>query len=56
MIDCYGMVVNVLQDHVRVNETLKTVEIYNDFGVQLVLRNLSDDEFFAFSELFKNHY
>ena len=48
-------IVKALGDHVRVNETLKTVEIYDEYGVKLVLRNLDDATYTAFAEYFV-HY
>ena len=48
-------IINELNSHVRVNTTLKTVEIYNEFGVQLVLRDLKDDVYEAFKSKFQNY-
>lgn len=47
-------IVNALKGHVRVNVTLKTVEIYNEYGVQLVLRDLDEDTYNAFKETYQN--
>ena len=44
-----------LKDHVRVNTTLKTVEIYDEYGVKLVLRDLTDAEYEAFAKTFKKY-
>ena len=47
-------IVNELSNHIRVNTTLKTVEIYNEYGVQMVLRNLEDNVYEAFKSKFQN--
>ena len=48
-------IINALDSHIRVNTTLKTVEIYNDYGVQMVLRDLKDDVYEAFKTKFQNY-
>lgn len=48
-------IINELFGHVRVNTTLKTVEIYNEYGVQLVLRNLDEETYGAFKSRFQNY-
>lgn len=44
-----------LNGHVRVNTTLKTVEIYNEFGVQLVLRDLPKEQYESFEKLYEKY-
>ena len=44
-----------LNGHVRVNTTLKTVEIYNEFGVQLVLRDLDESTYASFKNTYQNY-
>ena len=39
-----SVVVDSLQKHVRINKDTNTVEFYNDYGVKMVLRNLSEEE------------
>jgi hypothetical protein len=41
-------IVRALIGHVRVNESNKTVEIYNEYGTKMVLRDLNDETFNAF--------
>lgn len=41
-------IVRALKGHVRVNESNKTVEIYNEYGTKMVLRDLDDETFNAF--------
>ena len=43
-------IINALKGYVRVNKTLKTVEIYNEYGVQLVLHNLAEETLRAFEK------
>lgn len=47
-------IINELSDHIRVNTANKTVEIYDNYGVKLVLRNLDDESFEAFKSKFRN--
>ena len=48
-----SVVVDTLQKHVRVNKETNSVEFYNEYGVKMVLRNLSDEEIAAYSLLFR---
>lgn len=48
-----SIVVGSLQEHVRINKDTNTVEFYDDYGVKMVLRNLSIDEIAAYSLLFR---
>ena len=48
-----NIVIDTLQKHVRLNKETNTVEFYNDYGVKMVLRNLSDKEIAAYSLLFR---
>ena len=47
-------ILNSLSDHIRVNVSTKAVEIYNEHGVKLVLRDLDEDNFNAFKRRFQN--
>ena len=49
------MILNELSDHIRVNTTTKSVEIYNEYGVQLVLRDLKEEVYEAFKSKFYNY-
>ena len=55
MVNFDELIINALRDHIRVNTTLKTVEIYNEYGVQLVLRDLDEDTFEAFKNEYQNY-
>ena len=48
------LITKALEGHVRVNVTMKSVEIYNEYGVQMVLRNLDPETFEAFKEKYQN--
>lgn len=41
-----------LVGHIRVNDSNKTVEIYDEHGVKAVLRNLSDEQYEAFKSFY----
>ena len=45
-------VLNALSPYVRVNKDNKTVEIYNEYGVKLVLRDLEESVYDAFVSVF----
>ena len=45
-------IINELRDYIRVNESTKTVEVYNEYGVKLVLRDLSEETYKAFANAF----
>jgi len=49
------LLVAALKDHVRVNVDLKTVEIYDAYGVKTVLRDLDADTYDVFASLFKKY-
>ena len=49
MVNFDEVIVETLRGNIRVNETLKTVEIYDEFGVKLVLRNLTETQYEAFA-------
>lgn len=55
MINYGELVINALKGHIRVNKTLKTVEIYDDFGVKTVLRDLSDSTIEAFEHYYPTY-
>lgn len=46
---------NTLGKHVRVNTSNKTVELYDDYGVKIVLRNLTDEEYQDYLDNFKKY-
>ena len=47
-------IINALSDNIRVNTSNKTVEIYDEYGVKLVLRNLEDGVYESFKSRFQN--
>lgn len=47
-------IISMLDKHIRVNTTNKTVEIYNEYGVALVLRDLPEENYNAFKARFTN--
>ena len=49
------LICDSLKGHVRVNTTLKTVEIYDEFGVKLVLRNLDSGTYEAYKSRYQNY-
>lgn len=54
MINYDELIVNALKDNVRVNVTLRTVELYNEYGVHMVLRDLDEETYNAFKETYPN--
>lgn len=48
------LIAKAFKGHIRVNVTMKSVEIFNDYGVQMVLRNLDEETYNAFKEEFEN--
>ena len=48
-------IINALKGHVRVNTTLNTVEIFNEYGVKLVLRNLDAKTLKAFADEYETY-
>ena len=46
---------DTLRDHVRVNTTLKTVEIYDDYGVKVVLRDLTEEQYQDYLNNFRSY-
>ena len=48
------LILAALEGHVRVNVTIRTVEIYDDYGVKTVLRDLDNMTFDAFKSKFTN--
>ena len=48
------LIVKALKGHTRVNLTTKAVEIYDDYGVKTVLRDLDEATFKAFKNNFTN--
>ena len=54
MLSVESMMLLAMKNHIRVNTSNKTVEIYDEYGVKLVLRDLSEDEYNAFKEMFIN--
>lgn len=49
-----GLIILALKNHVRVNVNVKAVEFYNEYGVQMVLRDLDEATYNAFKERFQN--
>lgn len=47
------LIVAALQGNVRVNDANKTVEIYNEYGVCMVLRDLDEVTYEAFKSKFR---
>lgn len=54
MLDDFTILVEALKGHIRVNTDTKAVEIYDEFGVKAVLRNLDEVTYELFKELFVN--
>jgi hypothetical protein len=54
MLDHNFTIVQLLKDHIRVNTSNKTVEVYDEYGVKMRLTNLSDEAFEAFASKFQN--
>ena len=48
------LIVEALKSNVRVNVSNKTVEIFDEYGVKAVLRNLDENTFEAFKETYQN--
>ena len=55
MVDFKTFIVEALKGNIRVNKTLGTVEIYNEYGVHMVLRDLDADTLEAFKEYFPQY-
>ena len=55
MVSIEMLITDALKNNIRVNTTNKTVEIYDEFGVKLVLRNLSEAEYEAFEATYPNY-
>ena len=47
-------VVEALRNNVRVNNSNNTVEIYDDYGVKMVLRDLTPEQLDAFRKNFRS--
>ena len=47
-------ILNQLSDHIRVNTSTKAIEIYNEHGVKMVLRDLPENAYEAFARRFQN--
>lgn len=48
------LIIKALKNHVRVNLSNKTVEVYDDYGVKMRLQNLDEETFKAFKDEFQN--
>ena len=48
------LIIEALKGNVRVNIDTKAVEIYNDYGTKIVLRDLDEETFEAFKNNFTN--
>jgi len=46
------LIIKALEGYIRVNTTLNTVEVFDEYGVKMVLRNLDNETL----EAFKKHY
>ena len=55
MLDDNGLIVEALKNNIRFNTSNNTVEIYDDYGVKLVLRNLDSVELETFKSIFRNY-
>lgn len=55
MISDEMLIVRALKGHVRVNVSNNTVEIYNEHGVKMVLRDLDEMTFLAFKDTYQNY-
>ena len=49
MVDYLAVIIGALKGHVRVNKATKSVEIFNEYGTKMVLRNLTDLQLEAFA-------
>jgi hypothetical protein len=47
-------VIETLDKHVRVNLDTHTVEFFDEYGVKMVLRDLTDAQYAAYLALFKH--
>lgn len=55
MVSLEYLVCQALKGHVRVNVSNKSVEIYNEHGVKMVLRDLDEETYDAFKTMFQNY-
>lgn len=46
---------DTLQARVRVNTSNKTVEFYDEYGVKMVLRDLTEEQYQDYQKNFKNY-
>ena len=49
------LVCEALKGHIRVNKDLGTVEIFDEFGVAMVLRNLDEMTLEAFADMYQTY-
>lgn len=54
MVDALRLIVNSLKGNVRVNTANNTVEIFNEYGTKMVLRDLDSATLEAFKNEFQN--
>ena len=54
-LDRFGGDIASLKNHIRVNTTLKTVEIYDDYGVKTVLRDLTEEQYQDYLKNFRSY-
>ena len=54
MINDEMLIIEALKGHVRVNVDTKTVEVFDEFGTKMVLRDLDQATFDAFKDKFQN--
>ena len=49
MVDYLSVIIAALKGHIRVNRATKSVEIFNEYGTKMVLRDLTDLQLEAFA-------
>lgn len=47
-------IIKAFERHTRVNSANKTVEVFDEYGVKLVLRNLTENQYEVFKYTFPN--
>lgn len=55
MKDELSLLVSALYNHIRVNVDLHTIEIYDEYGVKTVLRDLDEATYRTFLSHFKKY-
>ena len=49
MVDYLSVIVEALKGNVRVNRTMKSVEVFDEYGTKMVLRDLTEEQLDAFA-------